>query len=195
MGPDSLKDAFDQAWKRHTQGGHSPPLSWKDQVRFRRLEAGTRMTFESDNKAEYTGSYKYQRDGKWIYKRALPGAEFGLKICWTKFSSRGYVGRTVSGNQATDHFAGTQSIWYKMTWDRHQGRWFWLSQAERETFRKDFKKQALARIARASKTNIPEPRKGYQSLDEIMRAYSREFEVRAYQAFIKELDAISWPDP
>ncbi|MDP6506629.1 MAG: hypothetical protein QF886_23590, partial [Planctomycetota bacterium] len=99
-----------------------------------------------------------------------------------------------SGTQATDHYYGTKSSWYKLTWDLNDKRWYWLPENERETLKKDFRKQVRARLSKTRMQKILKPKSGYTELSQIMRAHSREFEIRAYEAFLKELDTLPWPD-
>jgi hypothetical protein len=194
-GQDALRESIDLAWVQHTQGAKSPFLSWKDQVRFRRLEKGMRLEFDIDDKAEYTGNIKFQSDGDWVYTRALPDARSGVRECWKKYSTRGYVGRTYSGVQATDHYMGTQSSWYKLTRDKRKKCWYWLPESERQAFIRDFRQQAQKRIQRAKQSSMPKPRNGYTTLEQVVHAHSIEFEVLAFEAFLNDLESISWPAP
>jgi len=190
---DELKKEIELAWTRHTRGANAPDRSWADQVRFRRLERGTRKDFDSKNKAEYTGSVKYQRGGRWVYQHALPPGD--ARTCWKKYSTSRHVGRSVSGDQATDYYMGTQSSWYRLDWDAKRKRWFWLPKAERDRFVGDFRKQLQNRIIRSRKTPIPKARGGYTDLSQVVRAHSREFETRSFERFLDDLDTIAWPDP
>jgi len=194
-GQDALRDAIDLAWVQHTQGAKSPFLSWKNQVRFRRLEKGTRLEFDIDEKDEYTGTIKFKKDGAWVYTRALPDPRSGVRECWKKYSTRGYIGRSYSGVQATDHYMGTQSSWYKLTWDKRNKRWYWLPESERQAFIRDFRQQLQKRIARIKQSSMPKPRNGYTTLSQVVRAHSLELEILAVEAFFDDFKTISWPAP